>query len=88
MGHVLVHGADLAGGRIQRLRISLPNLPGRTIDRETAIAWLKNGHSLIPLVGGTEASALQLVEVGEDAWFIRVDNEKQDSDDVPSLPPA
>ncbi len=89
MGQVLVHGASLSSGKIDKLRIGLHGLPERTIDRDTALSWMKDGHSFLPVVGGKPQSALQLVEVGEEATlFIRVDNEKQEADALPELPSA
>ena len=62
MGHVRVHGADVSDGRIAQLRVKMHKLPARTIDRDTAIAWMKDGHSLVPVVDGSPISALQLVD--------------------------
>ena len=87
MGHVQVVGADVAAGKVERLRVKIPNLPPRTIDRKTAITWMKDGHSLIPTVRGAVASALQLVEVGDEPeLFIRSDNEPKAEDLLPGLP--
>ena len=86
MGYVEVHGADLADGRIQQLKVKIPNLPAQTIDRETAVRWLKEGHSLLPVRHGRKLTALQLVEVGEDGLFVRADNQPAESDALPELP--
>ena len=83
MGAVHVKGATLSGHRIQRLHVGIDRLPDRTIDRDTAIRWMKDGHSLL-VPGGT---ALQLVEVG-DGHVIRIDNAPVDEDHLPALPPA
>lgn len=83
MGAVHVKGATVAGSRIERLHVGLDRLPDRTIDRATAIRWMKDGHSLL-LPGGP---ALQLVEVG-DGHVIRTDNAPVDEDRLPDLPPA
>ena len=89
MGHVRVHGADVAQGRIERLRVQMPNLPARTIDRATALAWMKDGHSLLPVFGGSVQPALVLVEVGEDDQsFIRSDARAVAEDAVLALPPV
>lgn len=84
MGEVLVTGGAVEGGRITSLTVELIGLPGRTIDRDTALAWLADGHSLIPRVGGRRGTALQRVEVGDDL-FIRADNAPEPADALPAL---
>jgi len=54
-------------------------------DRETAIAWMRDGHSMIPVRAGKRLSALQLVEAEEDVLFVRADNAKTAADSLPSL---
>lgn len=91
MGHVQVQGADIEDGTIKALRVKIHGLPARTIDRPTALAWLKDGHSLVPVVDGREGTALQLVEVADgeqSARYIRLDNEKTAADALPPLPPV
>jgi hypothetical protein len=89
MGYVQVVGADIASGKIERLRVKIPNLPARTIDRATALSWMSNGHSLIPTVRGHREGALQLVEIGEEpTLFIRSDNQPTAEDAVPGVPPV
>jgi hypothetical protein len=89
MGDVLVKAANLRGGRIEELHVQLHNLPARVIDRDTALAWMRDGHSLVPLIGGRRGTALQLVEVGEaDEPFIRPNNERVAEDQLPELPPV
>jgi hypothetical protein len=85
MAEVTVKGATMAGDRVERLRIGLDRLPDRTIDRETAIRWLKDGHSFVPVIDGRRAPALKLVEVG-DALAIRCDTAAIDADLLPDLP--
>jgi hypothetical protein len=87
MGHVEVIGATVSGGRIERLKVKIPNIPVRTIDRDTAIQWLRDGHSLIPVVGGVEQPALRLADV-EDVPFIRQDTANAPEDTLPELPSA
>ena len=75
MGKIRVISADTSGGRITGINVQIDRLPNRSVDRDTAIRWLRDGHSLLFGVGGHE-TALQLVEVGEDAVaFVRIDNE-------------
>jgi hypothetical protein len=87
MAEVYVKGATMAGDRVERLRIGLDRLPDRTIDRDTAVRWLKDGHSFVPLLGGRRAPALKLVEVGE-GLAIRTDTAPVDADLLPELPSA
>ena len=82
MGDVLVKAATLADGRITSLVVGLARLPDRTLDRETAIRWLRDGHSFVPVRGGDRLPALQLVEVG-DGHVIRDDHDAVDQDSVP-----
>lgn len=84
MAHIVVEAATLANNRIEKLRVKMDRLPVRTIDRDTAFSWLKEGHSLVP-VGG---AALQLVETSEDQFVIRPDADKVDEDSVPGVPQA
>jgi len=84
MGDVLVKAGTLSEGRITSLVVGLPRLPDRTLDRDTAIRWMRDGHSFVPVQGGARLRALQLVEVG-DGHVIRDDHEPVDQD---ALPPA
>ncbi len=92
MGHVMVIGATVAEAQIASLKVRLHGLPERSIDRDTALAWMKDGHSLVPLLpSGATGTALQRVEVpveGESAWFIRDDNAPEPADKLPELPAA
>ena len=87
MAEVYVKGATMAGDRVERLRIGLDRLPDRTIDRDTAVRWMKDGHSFVPLLAGCRAPALKLVEIG-DALAIRSDTAPVDADLLPELPSA
>jgi len=89
MARVEVHGATLADGVVETLKVKCHNLPAQTIDKNTAIAWMRDGHSFIPIVNGTELHALQLVD-GEDGTpqFIRHDNIPGSTDSLPELPSA
>lgn len=84
MGRVWVHGATVEDGRIQALRVKMSGLPERTIDRDTTLAWMHDGHSFLPADGGP---ALVLVEVDGDG-FVRADTAAEAADALPSLPPA
>jgi len=84
MGDILVKRGTVVGGRIGSLHVGLFRLPDRTVDRDQALRWMRDGHSLVPVVGGVRLPALQLVEVGDD-FAIRTDNQPLAED---SLPPA
>ena len=82
MGRIRVTTADTSGGRITSMDVELDRLPPRTVDRDTVIAWMRDGHSMIVRVAGRE-TALQLVEVGEDDQpYVRIDNEPVAEDRV------
>ncbi len=85
MGDVLVKKATISEGRIDKLEVHMHDLPTRVIDRDTALSWMKDGHSLVPCLDGRRGIALQLVEAG-DAHFIRTDNASEATDDLPALP--
>lgn len=87
MADVRVLGATVSAGRIEALRVALPGLPARTVDRATTLRWLKDGHSFVPIVAGVRGTALQLVEAGEE-WFVRTDNAAEAADRLPELPGA
>ncbi len=85
MADVLVKRATLAEGKVDKLAVELHGLGERIIDRDTALAWMRDGHSLVPVRGGARGQALQLVEVGE-AHAIRTDNVAEEGDRLPELP--
>lgn len=85
MGRVVVQGAELADGRLARMKVKLGSLPERVLDRDGVVAWMRDGHSFLPLRGGRPGRALQLVEV-EGELFVRDDHEAVAADDVGSLP--
>jgi hypothetical protein len=80
MGCVAVLGGTVSDGRIASLQVKMAHLPARTIDRATAVAWMRDGHSFLPKNG----RALQLVEVGEEG-FIRDDHDAIAEDSLPDL---
>lgn len=84
MGDVLVTGGRVSDGKIEQLDVQLHGLPARSVDRDTALAWMKDGHSFVPLHKGQRLTALQLVEVGDD-HFIRADNAPEAADTLPDL---
>jgi len=84
MGDVLVKKATLADNRIQTLSVGFDGLPDRQIDRDTALAWMRDGHSLVPVQAGKRLPALLLVE-GPEGLVIRKDSQAEDADSVPEL---
>jgi hypothetical protein len=82
VGDILVKRGVVADGRIASVVVGLHRHPDRTIDRPTLLRWMRDGHSLVPIVNGTRLEALQLVEVG-DGHVIRTDNEPIDEDHLP-----
>jgi hypothetical protein len=85
MADVEVLGADVADGRVKTLKVRFKHTAERTIDRETAVAWLADGHSLFTWAGsshhGTRGKALQLVEV-EEQPYLRTDTQPVAKDDL------
>lgn len=83
MADIEVLGADVRDGRVVTLTVRFKNATPRTIDRDTALHWLAEGHSLIPVHGHGHAlhrgHAIERVEVGEDA-FLRTDTRQEPSD--------
>lgn len=91
MGRILVHGADMDGDHVATLTVELLGLSRRTVDRETAIGWMRDGHSLVPVRGGRPGQALQLLERvdGDDVTYvIRDDHATEGGDALGDLPPA
>lgn len=88
MGDVQVKRATMNGNRIERLVVGIERLPDRTIDRAQAIRWMRDGHSLVPVLAGVRGTALQLLEVGDQGFAIRTDNQPIDEDLLPPLPPV
>lgn len=88
MGDVLVSAGELVDGKIDKLSVQLHKLSDRVVTRDTAIAWMRDGHSLIPIVNGKRQSALQLIELDGDepSFFIRHDNQQTSEDSLPELP--
>ena len=84
MADVLVVGGSVADGRVKDLEVQLHGLGERTLDRDTAVAWMKDGHSFVPVHKGSRGPALLLLEVG-DELFIRHQADGEASDALPPL---
>lgn len=86
MARVEVTAGALSDGRIEKLTVRLSGLPQRTLTRDQAVSWMRDGHSFIPVVDGRDLPALQLVEVAEGdevQRFIRVDTSAEAHDSLP-----
>lgn len=82
MGDVLVRGGNISEGRITELSVDFHGLPARTIDRDTALSLMGDGHSFVPVQNGERLPLLLLVEVGEE-HFIRNDPSPEPADTLP-----
>ncbi|MFK7931755.1 MAG: hypothetical protein AB8H79_26500 [Myxococcota bacterium] len=86
MARVEVHGGAVTDGRIATLNVRLVNLGERSLDRDQALSWMKDGHTFIPVVNGEDHPALQLVEIveGDDVQhMIRADHQAVAQDSLP-----
>jgi len=85
MADIEVTAVNLTGGRVQTLQIQFKRSAARTIDRATALGYLREGHSLIPVSGHgyhvTRGGAIERVEVdGEE--YLRTDTRVVAADEV------
>jgi len=86
MARVEVTGGSVQDGVISKLDVRMHGLPPRTIDRDTVLSWMKDGHSFIPVQGGQDQTALVLVEIADGdqvKHFVRQDAAKEAADQVP-----
>ncbi len=78
MADVEVYAAEPAHGRVQKLTVRFKNAAPRAIDRDTALAWLRDGHSLITYAGpahhGHRGYAIERVEVDGEV-YLRTDTQ-------------
>lgn len=85
MADVEVWGVSMAGGAVSTLTVRFKGTAPRTIDRETALAWLAGGHSLTvhtgPVHHGHRGASVERVEIG-DAYYIRTDTRLEAADHV------
>lgn len=85
MADIDVLSADIQGGRLSKLKIRFKGNLSREIDRDTALDWLYQGHSLIPVAGHghhvSRAACLERVEV-DGEWFVRTDTQKINQDEI------
>lgn len=85
MADVEVLSAEQSGGRVSTLQVKFKNAAPRSIDRDTAVAWLRDGHSLIPVAGHghdvVRGASVLLAEVGEEL-FLRTDTKAEAADHI------
>lgn len=73
MSQIRVLSGNVSGGRIERVVVELERLGRRTLDRDTVVKWLKDGHTFVPAFGGQLGFAWRLAEGADDALFVRAD---------------
>lgn len=83
MARVRVLSSSVSNGRIVHLKVELHGLPVREIDRDTAVQWMRDGHTFVPVVNGQDANALHLVEGPDEAWYLRTDGASVAQDALP-----
>ena len=82
MAYVQVLKATMTQERITTMTVALHGLADRELDRATVIAWMKDGHSFLPISDGRVGPALRMLEVDGEA-FIRSDSEASAADVLP-----
>lgn len=85
MADVEVVGAELSEGRVRSLKVRFKRASERTIDRDTALAWLAEGHALLTYAGpshhGERGYAVERVEVDGEA-YLRTDTQLVAKDEL------
>ena len=81
MARIEVCSVSMSDDKIETMEVKLVRLGDRVIDRDTAVRWMKDGHSFIPQKDGDDGPALRLVEV-EGEYYIRRNLDEIASDDV------
>lgn len=85
MARVEVINSSVKDGTIESVEVNLAGLGKRTLDRDAVLAWMRDGHSFIPVVDGADQQALVLVEIvngDEVAHYVRSDAQKQAADQI------
>ena len=85
MADIEVTAATVQAGRVQSLQVQFKRSAARTIDRTTALGWLREGHTLIPISGHGyhvhRGGAIERVEVdGEE--YLRTDTRAVAEDEI------
>jgi len=85
MADIDVLSSEVRGDRLHALEVCFQNASPRKIDRDTAIHWLREGHSLVPVSGHGHhvhrGRALHLVEV-DGAPYVRTDTRPIAADSI------
>ncbi len=83
MADIEVYAAEIENHRVRALKVRFKGTAERTIDRDTALAWLSGGHSLIAHAGSphhpVRGLAIERVEVGDEA-YLRTDVKPEAAD--------
>lgn len=88
MGRIVIVGAERDGALVTRLEVRFEGLSRRIVPRDTVIAWMRDGHSVLPAASGAPTGtgrALQLVDV-DGVAFLRDDHATEAADSLPELP--
>lgn len=85
MADVEVYAAELEGTTVKALTVRFKGTAARTISRDTALHWLRQGHSLVTHAGGAHhpvrGHAIERVEVDGES-FLRTDVKPEPADHV------
>jgi hypothetical protein len=85
MADIEVLKADMQGGRLTSLETRFKGTEPRRIDRATALLWLREGHSLIPVAGHGHdlhrGGAIEGIEVDGEV-YLRTDTKPVAADEV------
>lgn len=85
MADVEVYGADIIDGQVRSLKVRFKGLLERTIDRDTALEWLKEGHALIACAGSWQhpvrGGSIERIEI-EEAGYLRTDTQQEPKDHI------
>lgn len=85
MADIEVLKADIQGGKLSSLELRFKGTEARRIDRDTALAWLRDGHSFVPVAGHgyhvTRGAGIERVEV-DGAEYLRTDTKLVAADEI------
>jgi hypothetical protein len=85
MADVQVVGATLENGKVTALQVRFFGTAERSISRETAIAWLAEGHSLVTHSGSAHhphrGLAVERIFVGDEV-FLRTNTTPKQLDEI------
>ncbi len=89
MADVEVWSVTMTGGAVASLNVRFKGTAERVIDRDTALAWLAGGHSLIvhsgPAYHAHRGVSVERIEVAE-VHYLRTDGKSVAADHVEIAP--